>query len=127
MGNKLAPLDQTQLTIKVREMVLKGYRTKDIYTYTKEHWSIEKRQTDRYIKEAHAAFLQIDKRTKEQLRSKYRERLEMMFHEALITKGDLRLALSMQCELNKLLNLYQDDLEATPPPVTLVFQTRGNQ
>ncbi len=116
---KLPPIDQMVLVREIRDLFLKGYRTRDIYKYTAHKYEIEPRQTDRYIQKARAEFKTADTKTRDQLRAKYRERLEMMYHDALNIKRDPRLALEIQKELNKLVTV--PDGETQPADIKVVF------
>lgn len=118
---KLPPLDQLMVVKDIRELVLEGYRTRDIYKFTLSKYDLSSRQTDRYLKQAREDFMQIDKKTKGQLRAIYRERLEKQYNHALTVKKDMRLALEYQKELNKLLNLYQDEEAPQETNIKVVF------
>lgn len=116
---KLPPADQLLIVREIRDLLLKGYRTRDIYVFTAKKYEISKPQTDRYLKKAKDDFKQVDTKTKGQLRAKYRERLEMLYNEALMVKKDMRLALEFQKELNKLIS--DPDGEMQVPDIKVVF------
>lgn len=117
---KLPPMDQLLVVREIRELILKGWRTRDVYIFTEKKFDINSRQTDRYLKIARADFMQIDTKTKGQLRAKYRERLEMMFNQALTVKKDMRLALDFQKELNKL--IAEPEETGVMPDIKVVFK-----
>ncbi len=114
------PVDQDQLINDIVDLILQGFKTRDIYKFTTAEYGIAKRTADTYIKKARAQFHQIDKKKKGQLRSKYRTRLENMYNDALVVKKDVRLALDIQKELNKLVEASNE--EQTMPDVRVVFQ-----
>lgn len=116
---KLPPADQLLIVREIRDLLLNGYRTRDIYVFTAKKYEISKPQTDRYLKKAKDDFKQVDTKTKGQLRAKYRERLEMLYNEALMVKKDMRLALEFQKELNKLIS--DPDGEMQVPDIKVVF------
>lgn len=112
-------MDQLLIVREVRELLLKGYRTKDIHVFCKSKYDISSPQTNRYLKKAREGFLQVDTKTKGELRAKYRERLEMLYHRALNVDNDMKLALDFQKELNKLIAEPEGELQA--PDITVVF------
>ena len=122
--NKLPPLDQLLVVREMRELVLKGYRTKDLYVFAQKKFGLSKPQIDRYIHKVREDFMQIDTKTKGQLRAKYRERLEMLFHDALNVKKDIKLALDLQKELNKLIS--DPDVGQHMPDISIVFKTESD-
>lgn len=121
-SHKLSEPQQLQLVNELSKKLLQGYNNAEIYKYTKSEYNIETRSTDKYIKKAKDNFLQIDKKVKSQLRAKYRARLEMMFHDAYVDKDDLGLALRVQDQLNRLVNLYEEDGAENVADITLIFK-----
>lgn len=119
---KLTEIQQIQLVTDISQMLLKGYKNPCIYKHAESEYKITFTQCNRYIKEAKANFLQIDKKVKGQLRAKYRARLEMMFHDAYVEKNDLALALKVQDQLNKLVNLYDEDGAENVADIKLIFK-----
>lgn len=117
---KTPPIDQDQLVRDLRELILKGYRFKDLMQYLKAETSYAEATRKRYIAKARESFKQIDKKIKDQLRSKYRERLEKMYNDALTVKKDVRLALDIQKELNKLVESQEE--AQTMPDLRVIFQ-----
>lgn len=117
----LAQLDQLLIVSDIKDLMVKGYRNKDIRQFCETSYNLSEAQSDKYIKKAIEGFKVIDNKRKQQLKSKYTSRLEMMFHMALIDNKDIKTALSVQAELNKLLNLYQDEDEKSEP-IKLVMQ-----
>ena len=126
-SSKLSEPKQLQLVNDISKMLLEGYTNASIYNHSKKHYKIASRQTDKYIKKAKDNFLQVDKKVKSQLRAKYRARLEMMFHEAYIEKKDLGLALRVQDQLNRLVNLYEEDGAENVADITLIFKLEDDK
>ena len=117
---KLSPTDQLQLVRELRDLIVDGWRTKDIFKFTKNQYDISEPQTKRYLQKARAEFKQIDNKVKGQLRSKYRERLEKMYNNAMFVQKDMDLALKVQRELNRLVEA--DDETPQMPDLRVIFQ-----
>lgn len=117
----LAQLDQLLIVSDIKDLMVKGYRNKDIRQFCETSYNLSKAQSDKYIKKAIDGFKVIDNKRKQQLKSKYTARLEMMFHMALIDNKDIKTALTVQAELNKLLNLYQDE-DVQVEPMKLIMK-----
>ena len=120
VDSKMDLLEQETLVRDMRELILQGFRSKDIHKFANDVYGISKPQAQRYLKKARDDFKQIDKKTKDQLRSKYRSRLEKMYHQALIVDKNPYFALKVQKELNKLVDI----IDETPqmPDLRVIFK-----
>lgn len=116
---KLPPADQLLIVSEIRDLLLKGFRTRDIYKFTAHKYELSKPQTDRYLRKAKDDFKQVDTKKKGQLRAKYRERLEMMYQKALNVDRNMDMALKIQKELNAL--IMDGEAETQMPDIKVVF------
>lgn len=121
---KLPPFDQQLVVSDIVDLMIKGFRTKQIYVFTEKKYNLSKPQTDRYIKKAREAFKPIDNKKKTELRSKYRARLEDMYNQAMYVQKDMGLALRIQGELNKLVEHIEGEVQM--PNINVVFQMDGD-
>ena len=125
MSKKQTPLDQDILVSNLTDLVLKGYRSKDLNKYIEKEWGLSEAQRKRYIAKARDNFKQIDKKKCGQLRSRYRKRLEMMFHQAYNVDRDLETALKIQKQLNELIDIKDENVEL--PNIQVVFRNESNE
>jgi hypothetical protein len=121
---------------EVQDLILAGHMPSDINTIISEKYGVKKRVVSEDIKEVGKAWEAKADESKQLSRNKFLDRLEHMFQVAL-SNGNIKNALEIQKEINKISGLYQETkTENTPPqfitlkarePLSVVPKASGNE
>lgn len=107
----------------VMDLMLKGHTPTEISTITSEKYQIKKRVVTEDMREVAKSWANRAEESKPLTRNKYLDRLEMMLQTAL-NDGNLKTALEIQKEINKVSGLYHEAKADTVPPQFITIKPR---
>lgn len=107
----------------VQDLMLKGHMQSEICSIVSEKYSIKKRVVLEDIREISKAWASKADESKPLIRNKFLDRLEQMFQTAF-SAGNLKNALEIQKEINKISGLYQESQAEQQPPQFITVKAR---
>lgn len=107
----------------VQDLMVKGHTQTEITTIVSEKYGIKKRVVLEDIREVTKAWASKSEESKPLVRNKFLDRLEHMFNVAL-NAGNIKNALEIQKEINKISGLYQEVKADNQPPQFITLKPR---
>jgi predicted DNA-binding protein YlxM (UPF0122 family) len=108
---------------EVQDLILAGYMPSDISSIISEKYGVKKRVVSDDIKEVGKAWEAKADESKQLSRNKFLDRLEHMFQVAL-ANGNIKNALEIQKEINKISGLYQEVKSENTTPQFITLKAR---
>lgn len=107
----------------VQDLMLKGHTQTEICTIVSEKYTIKKRVVLEDIREVTKSWALKADESKPLVRNKFLDRLELLFATAL-NAGNIKSALEIQKEINKISGLYQESKAESTPPQFITLKAR---
>lgn len=107
----------------VQELMLQGKTPTEISTIISEKYKIKKRLVVADMNEIAKSWAAKEDETRPLIRNKFLERLEHLFKIAL-EAGNLKNALEVQKEINKISGLYNEATSKEEPPKFITLKAR---
>jgi hypothetical protein len=107
----------------VQDLMLKGHTQTEISTIVSEKYGIKKRVVLEDIREVTKSWASKAEESRPLMKNKFLDRLELMFATAL-TAGNIKSALEIQKEINKISGLYQETQSETQAPQFITIKPR---
>lgn len=100
---------------EIQQLIIKGYKNTEIQRNMAEKWNTTERVIADDMRDIAKDWQEKDVDTKHFLRNKYIDRLEFMYNLAM-ENSKLRDALDIQKEINRVQNVYAEDVKAEEKP-----------
>lgn len=109
----------------VQDLMLKGHTSTEITAIVSEKYQIKKRVVLEDIREVSKAWASKNEESRPLLRNKFLDRLELLFQTA-VSEGNIKNALEIQKEINKITGLYQETKQEQTPPQFITLTARDS-
>lgn len=123
MARKSTKAELIKRREEVQSLILAGYMPTEITSIISEKYGIKKRVVSEDMREVAKAWEVKAEESKPLTRNKFLDRLEHMFQVALAA-GNLKNALEIQKEINKISGLYQEAKAENTTPQFITLKSR---